>query len=79
MKAHKSILSLVLALCFGAIPTRAQEIAVAAAADLNFAMSEVADQYEKQTGNNGNELKDLMRGEANTPCAPDEMTVNYCS
>jgi molybdate transport system substrate-binding protein len=50
MNAHKSILSLVLALCFGAIPTRAQEIAVAAAADLKFAMSEVAGRYEKQTG-----------------------------
>jgi ABC-type molybdate transport system substrate-binding protein len=52
MEAHKSILSLVLALCFVAIPTRAQEIAVAAA-DLKFAMSEVAGQYEKQTGNKG--------------------------
>src|SRR5271167_1921367 len=54
MKAHKSVLSLVLALCFVAIPTRAQEIAVAAAADLKFAMSEVAGQYEKQTGNKVN-------------------------
>jgi molybdate transport system substrate-binding protein len=26
-----------------------------------------------------NELKDRMRREANTPCAPDEMTVSYCS
>ncbi|MGC2233735.1 MAG: molybdate ABC transporter substrate-binding protein, partial [Candidatus Acidiferrum sp.] len=54
MKAHNRILSLVLALCFGAIPTRAQEITVAAAADLKFAMSEVAGQYEKQTGNKVN-------------------------
>jgi molybdate transport system substrate-binding protein len=54
MKAHKSALSLVLALCvvpFPTRPTRAQEIAVAAAADLKFAMSEVAGQYERQTGN----------------------------
>jgi ABC-type molybdate transport system substrate-binding protein len=54
MKAHKSMLSLVLGLCFGAIPTRAQEIAVAAAADLKFAMGEVAGQYEKQAGNRVN-------------------------
>jgi len=54
MKAHKGVLSLVLALCFAAIPTRAQELAVAAAADLKFAMSEVAGQYEKQTGNKVN-------------------------
>jgi molybdate transport system substrate-binding protein len=31
-------------------PTRAQEIRVAAAADLKFAMKDVADQFEKQTG-----------------------------
>jgi molybdate transport system substrate-binding protein len=54
MKAHKSLLSLVLARCFGATPTRAREIAVAAAADLKFAASEVAGQYEKQTGNKVN-------------------------
>jgi molybdate transport system substrate-binding protein len=54
MKAHKSVLSLVLALCSGAIPARAQEIAVAAAADLKFALSEIAGQYEKQTGNKVN-------------------------
>jgi molybdate transport system substrate-binding protein len=54
MKAHKGVLSLVLALCFAAIPTRAQELAVAAAADLKFAMSEVAGQYEKQAGNKVN-------------------------
>ena len=51
MKAHKSALSLVLALCVVPFPTCAQEIAVAAAADLKFAMSEVAGQYERQTGN----------------------------
>lgn len=47
-------LLLVLVLCFLALPTRAQEIAVAAAADLKFAMSDVAEQYEKQTGNKVN-------------------------
>jgi molybdate transport system substrate-binding protein len=50
MKARKSTLSFALALCLGAIPTHAQEIAVAAAADLKFAMSEIAGQYEKQSG-----------------------------
>ena len=50
MKAHKIVLSLVLGLSFLGIPTRAQEIAVAAAADLKFAMDDVASQYEKQTG-----------------------------
>jgi molybdate transport system substrate-binding protein len=54
MKAQKSVLSLVLALCVIAAPTCAQEIAVAAAADLKFAMSEIAGQYEKQTGNKVN-------------------------
>ncbi len=54
MKAPNKILGVVLALCCVAIPTRGQEIAVAAAADLNFAMSELAGQYEKQTGNKVN-------------------------
>jgi molybdate transport system substrate-binding protein len=50
MKAHKNVLSLVVAFISMAIPTRVQEIAVAAAADLKFAMDDVASQYEKQTG-----------------------------
>lgn len=54
MRAHKRMLGLALALCFGAIPTRAQEVTVAAAADLKFAMDDVAGQYEKQTGNKVN-------------------------
>jgi molybdate transport system substrate-binding protein len=54
MKAHKFVLSLVLAFISMAVPTRAQEIAVAAAADLKFAMDDVASQYEKQTGNKVN-------------------------
>lgn len=54
MKSHKRMLSLVLALCFGAVPTRAQEVSVAAASDLKFAMTDVASQYEKQTGNKVN-------------------------
>lgn len=39
---------------FLTIPARADEIAVAAAADLKFAMTDVAAQYEKQTGNKVN-------------------------
>ena len=54
MKAHKIVLSLVLALSSLAIPTCAQEIAVAASADLKFAMGDVASQYEKQTGSKVN-------------------------
>jgi hypothetical protein len=44
MKAHNNVLSLVLAFISMAIPTRAQEIAVAAAADLKFAMDDVGSQ-----------------------------------
>jgi molybdate transport system substrate-binding protein len=40
----------ILVLFFGALPARGQDIAVAAAADLKFAMTDVAGQYEKQTG-----------------------------
>ena len=54
MKAHKFVLSLVLAFISMAVPARAQEIAVAAAADLKFAMDDIASQYEKQTGNKVN-------------------------
>jgi molybdate transport system substrate-binding protein len=54
MTAHKIVLNLVLALSSLAIPARAQEIAVAAAADLKFAMDDVTSQYEKQTGNKVN-------------------------
>ncbi len=50
MQPHRIVLSLILALNSLAIATRAQEIAVAAAADLKFAMDDVASQYEKQTG-----------------------------
>jgi molybdate transport system substrate-binding protein len=50
MRVHRNVLSPILALCFLALPARAQEIAVAAAADLQFAMRDVAGQYEKQTG-----------------------------
>src|SRR5580704_10633653 len=54
MKAHKRVLVFVLVLCFLALPARAEEIAVAAAADLRFAMSDLVGQYEKQTGNKVN-------------------------
>jgi molybdate transport system substrate-binding protein len=54
MQPQRIVLSLVLALSSLAIATRAQEIAVAAAADLKFAMDDVASQYEKQTGNKVN-------------------------
>lgn len=50
MKIPKSLFAFVLALLFLALPARGQEIAVAAAADLKFAMTDVAGQYEKQTG-----------------------------
>jgi molybdate transport system substrate-binding protein len=51
MKTRKSSFAFVLALAFLAFPARAEEIAVAAAADLKFAMGDLAAQYEKQTGN----------------------------
>lgn len=54
MKTSKSSLAFLLALSFLAVPARAQEVAVAAAADLKFAMADVAAQYEKQTGNKVN-------------------------
>jgi molybdate transport system substrate-binding protein len=50
MGVCRSVLSSILAFCFLAFPARAQEIAVAAAADLQFAMRDIAGQYEKQTG-----------------------------
>src|ERR1700731_4862589 len=56
MQPQRIVLSLVLALSSLAIATRAQEIAVAAAAggDLKFARDDGASQYEKQTGNKVN-------------------------
>lgn len=54
MRIPKTLFALVLALFFVALPARCQEIAVAAAADLKFAMTDVAGQYEKQTGNKVN-------------------------
>src|SRR5438105_5794467 len=49
MTARKSVIALVVG--FWPEPAHAQEVAVAAAADLKFAMTEVvATQYEKQTG-----------------------------
>lgn len=51
MKAARSVFAFVVGLCFLALPVRGREIAVAAAADLKFAMTDVAGQYEKQTGN----------------------------
>jgi molybdate transport system substrate-binding protein len=54
MKIPKSLFVFVLALFFVALPARGQEISVAAAADLKFAMSDVAAQYEKQTGHKVN-------------------------
>jgi molybdate transport system substrate-binding protein len=54
MKIPRVLFALVLALFFLSLPARGQEIAVAAAADLKFAMIDVAGQYEKQTGNKVN-------------------------
>jgi molybdate transport system substrate-binding protein len=54
MQPHRIVLSLVLALGSLAIATRAQEITIAAAADLQFAMGDLASQYERQTGNKVN-------------------------
>jgi len=48
MTARKSVIALVVG--FWPEPAHAQEVTVAAAADLKFAMTEVATQYEKQTG-----------------------------
>jgi molybdate transport system substrate-binding protein len=50
VKVHRRVLSAILALCFLAFPVRGQDIAVAAAADLQFAMRDVAEQFEKQAG-----------------------------
>jgi molybdate transport system substrate-binding protein len=54
MNFHKALVVCVVAAWLQAIPARGQEIAVAAAADLKFAMTDVAGQYEKQTGNKVN-------------------------
>jgi molybdate transport system substrate-binding protein len=54
MKMPKSLIAFVVALFFLALPGRGQEIAIAAAADLKFAMTDVAAQYEKQTGHKVN-------------------------
>jgi molybdate transport system substrate-binding protein len=54
MNFHKALVVCVVIVWLLAIPARGQEIAVAAAADLKFAMTDVAGQYEKQTGNKVN-------------------------
>lgn len=54
MKIHKSLFTFVVAFFFLALPTCGQEVAVAAAADLKFAMTNIAAQFEKQTGNKVN-------------------------
>jgi ABC-type molybdate transport system substrate-binding protein len=54
MKAHKRKVSLVVVVCFWGYFHSTREIAVAAAADLKFAIGEIAGQYEKQTGNKVN-------------------------
>lgn len=54
MKTRKDLIAFVLAFLFLALPASGQEIAVAAAADLKFAMIDVAGEYEKQTGNKVN-------------------------
>jgi molybdate transport system substrate-binding protein len=54
MKMPKSLIAFVVALFFLALPGRGQEIAIAAAADLKFAMTDVAAQFEKQTGHKVN-------------------------
>lgn len=50
MKPRRNTLIAALFLCLPATPARAQKVAVAAAADLKFAMTDVVVQYEKQTG-----------------------------
>ena len=50
MKFHCKSLIIVLALLLAVIPARAQELAVAAAADLKFAMTDLAAQFETKTG-----------------------------
>jgi molybdate transport system substrate-binding protein len=50
MRLRSVFLIAVLAALFSVSPVRGQEIAVAAASDLKFAMSELAGQFEKQTG-----------------------------
>jgi molybdate transport system substrate-binding protein len=54
MRIPKTLFVSVLALFFVALPARGEEITVAAAADLKFAMTDVAGQYEKQTGHKVN-------------------------
>jgi molybdate transport system substrate-binding protein len=50
MRAHRFNLILVLMVAFVAHFCVAQELSVAAAADLQFAMQDIAGQFEKQTG-----------------------------
>jgi molybdate transport system substrate-binding protein len=50
VKLHSKSLIIVLSLLLVVIPARAQELAVAAAADLNFAITDVAAQFETKTG-----------------------------
>ena len=50
MKLHRKSLILVLTLLLAGIPARAQQLAVAAAADLKFAITDVAAQFEQKAG-----------------------------
>jgi molybdate transport system substrate-binding protein len=50
MNRRQRLLISILGLLFSAIPAWAQQLAVAAAADLKFAITDIAAQYEKQTG-----------------------------
>jgi molybdate transport system substrate-binding protein len=54
MKLSHRTLVAILVVLLATIPARAAEIAVAAAADLKFAMADLATQFEKQTGNKVN-------------------------
>jgi molybdate transport system substrate-binding protein len=51
--SHKSLIT-IFAAFLAIVPARAGEISVAAAADLKFAMADLAAQFEKQTGNKVN-------------------------
>jgi molybdate transport system substrate-binding protein len=70
MRLRAVFLIAVLAALFSVRPVRGQEIAVAAASDLKFAMSDLAGQFEKQTrtkvnvtyGSSGNFFSQLQNG-----------------
>jgi molybdate transport system substrate-binding protein len=50
VRLHRKSLILVLTLFLAGIPARAQQLAVAAAADLKFAITDVVEQFETKTG-----------------------------